>query len=171
MKHVLTFLSMVLLACTVQAQTITNIFTGTVLNGTTTTPTTSYAVPVAPKDTLKLILIGGDATTDSVRAAVYVQVNQLGRWSQGILIDSLVAKGIVDIRTKATDISSMPLIADSLKARWFYGTTITGEYRSAILARTDWTYRLYVVGAASAPPLSGNAPAGGGPVKIYYLKW
>lgn len=168
MKYLLAAL---LLTVSVQAQTLSEIFSGTVANGTTTTPTTAYSIPTAPKDTLKLILIGGNTSTDSVRAAVYVQVNQLGRWSQGILVDSLVAKGAVDIRTKTTDLAAMPLIADSLKARWFYGTSITGEFRSAILSRTDWTYRLYVVGAASAPPLSGNYPLAGAPVKVYYLKW
>lgn len=168
MKYLLAAL---LLTASVQAQTLTEIFSGTVANGATSTPTTTYSIPSPPKDTLKLILIGGNASTDSVRAAVYVQVYQLGRWSQGILIDSLVSKGAVDIRTKTTDIASMPLIDDSLKARWFYGTSITGEFRSAIIARTDWAYRLYVVGAASAPPLSGNYPLAGAPVRVYYLKW
>jgi hypothetical protein len=167
------FITIFLLAAVCQAQTVTEIFSGFVLNGQTTNAASNFSIST---DSLLVYIQGGsDNTLDSARAHVYVQTFLFGRWSQGRLIDSVVAPGIPSVKFDSVGIGGTSLRADSLRNLWFYGTSISGSAKNALLAQSGWLTRIYIVGTAFYPSLSGNATNGnkntGGLVKVFRLKW
>jgi len=184
-KILFLFLLSLFLSRPSNSQTFESIFSGTITNGATTTSTIEKAIVDANGanifDTLKVYIQAGLNSTDSVRAAVYVQSNVLGRWSQGILIDSFVLGNTATIGAgslvKYLDSSStnggsgVKLLADTLKNRWFYGQTISATAKTFLMRNNTWKFRLYAVGATSAPPLSGNSPSAGVSVSAVRLRF
>jgi len=167
-----------LLAASLQAQTLSEIFSGYAINATTTNAVSTFPITGTSGNLFDSLLVythgGSSSSLDSVRCHVYVQTYLFGRWSQGILIDSLVAPGVPALSFDSVGIGGS-IIVDSLKNRWFYGTSITGSGKNALLSQSGWLARIYVIGTAFYPSLSGNATNGnkttGGLVKVFRLKW
>jgi len=187
----LKILFFLILGFSVQAQTFQDIFSGNVTNGATTTSTVEIPLVDANGanvfDTLKVFLQGGLNSTDSISCAVFVQVNLFGRWSQGLLIDSLVlgnyrdnpiwgslgSGALVRYRdsSRAGDANGYVLRVDTLKYLWFSGQYIPAAAQAFLLKNPAWKMRIYAVGRAYQPPLSGNYPTSGVSVKVTRLRF
>jgi hypothetical protein len=176
---------------TAQAQIFQDIFSGNVTNGATTTSTIELGLVNADGtnafDTLKVFLQGGLNSTDSISCAVFVQVNLFGRWSQGLLIDSLVVGNyrdnpiwgilgsgpIVRYRdsSRVGDANGYIMRVDTLKHLWFSGQYIPTAAKAFLLKNTAWKMRIYAEGRPSQPPLSGNYPTNGVSVRVSRLRF
>ena len=150
------------------AQKFTDVFTGKAVNSVTTYPPQEFNLTTTGGanlfDTLRLYLqAGSESAFDSVRCSVYVRVKVMGRWSQGLFIDSLNAPGSATLKfdtlfTSAYGGSPRIMLTDSLQSSWFSGTSISGIPKNLLMNRSDWTYQVYIVGLAPAyATIHGNS--------------
>jgi len=180
-----------LMGFSAQAQTFQEIFSGTVSNGGTTNSTIEIPLVKADGtndfDSLVVFIQGGLNPTDSISAAIFLQVNLFGRWSQGLLIDSLVlgnyrdnpiwgslgSGAIIRYRdsSRVGDANGYRLRVDTIKHIWFAGQYIPTAAKNFLLKNSAWKMRIYAVGRASQPPLSGNYPTAGVSVKVSRLRF
>lgn len=158
MRVLLLFLA---LTVATQAQSFENIYTGyvtdgdTVLSTNTLEPTLTSNRGVLLFDTLNVIVQAGDGT-GAAAGIVYVQTQALGRWSQGVPIETLtVAAGNTGISYPLDMNALVNYRTDTLRNKWFLSTGAGTVAKTRILAIPGWKYRVFVVGTTGNPSTGG----------------
>ena len=141
------------------AQTYELVFNGRVTDGDTTISTTEFnLVNTAGTnlfDTLHIIIQAGDSL--AAIGIVYLQTYTSGRWSQGQPLDTVDATSSIQVIYPLDDalIPVTSFLTDTTKNRWFLSTGVGTTGKARTLAKTDWRFRIFVVGTSGNPTVGG----------------